>query len=156
MPSAISTSPAWTTALGMRLGRAAFPGAVLALVGDLGVGKTLLTRGIGRGLDLPGAPTSPTFVLMMLHEGGRLPLVHADLYRLADLEEAELVGLPEALAGDGLAVVEWADRLPGLLPADHLRVELRWIPGKPRRRAVRVEATGSRHRPLEALLHAPA
>ena len=156
MVTAVSPSPTWTEAFGERLGRAALPGAVLALVGDLGVGKTLLTRGIGRGLGLPQAPTSPTFVLMMLHDGGRLPLVHADLYRLADLEEAELVGLPEALAGDGLAVVEWADRVPGLLPTDHLRVELRWIPGKPRQRAIAVEATGPRHLPLEALLHAPA
>jgi tRNA threonylcarbamoyladenosine biosynthesis protein TsaE len=154
--TAFSRSPAWTEAFGERLGRAAFPGAVLALVGDLGVGKTLLTRGVGRGLGVPGSPTSPTFVLMMLHEGGRMPLVHADLYRLADLEEAALAGLPEALAGEGLAVVEWADRLPGLLPPDHLRIELRWIPGKPRQRAIAVEAAGPRHRQLEALLHAPA
>jgi len=152
MRSLIARSPAWTLALGERLGRAAFPGTVVALVGDLGVGKTLLTRGLARGLDLAVAPTSPTFVLMMAYEGGRLPLVHADLYRLADLEEAVLVGLPEALGGEGVAVVEWADRLPGLLPADHLRVELRWIVGAPRHRAVRWCATGPRHAPLQAVL----
>jgi tRNA threonylcarbamoyladenosine biosynthesis protein TsaE len=152
----IARSPARTRALGERLGRAAFPGAVFALVGDLGAGKTLLTQGIARGLDLPAVPTSPTFVLMMAYEGGRLPLVHADLYRLNDHEEAVLIGLPEALGGDGVAVIEWADRLPGVLPADHLRVELRWIPGAPRRRAVRLLATGPCHRPLEAVLHGVA
>lgn len=154
MQRALYTSPDQTFALGERLGAAAPAGTVVALVGDLGVGKTLLARGVGLGLGVPSLVTSPTFVLMMNHEGGRLPLVHADLYRLCDEEEAELVGLPEALVSGGVALVEWADMLPGLLPDDHLRVILRWLPGRPDQREVELCATGPRHAGLEALIHA--
>jgi tRNA threonylcarbamoyladenosine biosynthesis protein TsaE len=155
MKSARYTSPDQTRALGVRLGRAAAPGTVIALVGDLGVGKTLLAQGVGRGLEVESLVTSPTFVLMLVHEGGRLPMVHADIYRLCDEEEAELIGLPEALTGDGVALVEWADLLPGVLPEDHLRLTLRWLPGEPEHREVSLEATGPRHAPLEALIHGP-
>ncbi len=155
MTEALYTSPEQTRALGVRIGAAARPGTVVALVGDLGVGKTLLAQGVGEGLGVPGLVTSPTFVLMRLHEGGRLPLVHADIYRLCDEAEAEHIGLPEALAGEGIALVEWADRLPDLLPVDHLRLELEWIPGTPDQRRVRLLATGPRHAPLEALVHGP-
>ncbi len=152
MRTAILTSPEQTFALGERLGAAAAPGTVVALVGDLGVGKTLFAQGVGRGLGVPGLVTSPTFVLMRVHEGGRLPLVHADIYRLCDEDEAEHIGLPEALEADSVALVEWADQLPGLLPADHLRVMLRWLPGRPEHRELRVEATGPLHAPLEVLV----
>ncbi len=150
-----TTTAAQTRAFGERLGRAVFPGAVLALVGDLGAGKTLLAQGVGQGLGVLGPVTSPTFILARLHEGGRLPMLHADLYRLSDEEEAELIGLPDALAGDGVSLVEWADRLQQLLPADHLRVELAWIPGAPERRVLTVAATGPLHSVLEALLEHP-
>jgi tRNA threonylcarbamoyladenosine biosynthesis protein TsaE len=152
MPSIRYASVEQTRALGERLGRAAFPGAVVALVGDLGVGKTALAQGVGEGLGVVGLVTSPTFILARLHEDGRLPLLHADLYRLADEEEAELVGLPEALVGEGIALVEWADKLPGLLPEDHLRIELSWVPGAPGQRDVVLSARGPRHRVLEGLL----
>jgi tRNA threonylcarbamoyladenosine biosynthesis protein TsaE len=155
MQRALYRSPEQTLALGERIGAVAGPGTVVALVGDLGVGKTLLAQGVGRGLGVTSLVTSPTFVLMVVHEGGRLPLVHADIYRLCDEDEAELIGLPEALAGEGVALVEWADLLPGLLPDDHLRVELRWLPGRPQEREVTLRATGPGHAPLEVLLHEP-
>jgi tRNA threonylcarbamoyladenosine biosynthesis protein TsaE len=154
MRRALYTTPEQTLALGERLGATASPGTVVALVGDLGVGKTLLARGVGRGLGVPSLVTSPTFVLMMNHEGGRLPLVHADLYRLCDEEEAELIGLPEALAGAGVALLEWADLLPGVLPDDHLRITLRWLAGRPDHREVELCATGPRHAGLEGLIDA--
>ncbi len=141
-----------TRALGERLGREAFPGTVVALVGDLGVGRTAWAQGVGIGLGVGGLVPSPTFILARLHEGGRLPLLHADLYRLSDEEEAELIGLPEALAGEGVALVEWADTMPGLLPDDHLRIELSWIAGEPNCRDVVLLAAGPRHRVLEGLL----
>jgi len=153
MQTAVYTSPEQTLALGERIGAAATAGTVVALLGDLGVGKTLLAQGVGRGLGVPGLVTSPTFVLMRVHDGGRLVLFHADVYRLCDDEEAELIGLPEALEADGIALVEWADRLPGLLPDDHLRVELCWLPGRIDQREVRLEATGPGHAALEALIH---
>ena len=155
MRSALYTSPDQTSELGVRLGLEATAGTVIALVGDLGVGKTLLAKGVGRGLATPSLVTSPTFVLMMLHEGGRLPLIHADLYRLCDEDEAELVGLPEALSSDAVSLVEWADLMPALLPDDHLRITLRWLSGRPQEREVELWATGPRHAALEALILAP-
>jgi len=151
--SALLRSPEQTHALGRRLGGVAHPGCVIALVGDLGVGKTVLAQGIGQGLGVPGLVTSPSFVLMVEHLGGRLPMIHADLYRLNSEEEAEAIGYDEALRGDGVAVVEWADRLAGLLPRDHLRIELRWLQGGAPGREVWMSGTGPRHAPLVALLH---
>ena len=139
--------------LGARLGRCAQEGTVVALTGGLGVGKTLFARGVGQGLVVSSQVCSPTFVLAMVHEGGRLPLAHLDLYRLCNLDEAEAVGLPELLASPGVVLVEWADQVPELLPVDHLHIELRWIPGHPQQRDLIVQATGPRHRPLEVSLH---
>jgi len=150
---ALYSTPEQTHALGRRLGHAAQPGCCLALRGELGAGKTVLAKGVGAGLGVRGLVTSPTFVLLMLHEDGRLPLHHADLYRLGDAEEAELVGLPEILGTDGVAVVEWADRFPEILPADLLWVEISWVSGAPGQRRIQLRATGPLHRPLEALLH---
>jgi tRNA threonylcarbamoyladenosine biosynthesis protein TsaE len=134
-----------THALGVRLGRAVPPQTVLALIGDLGAGKTALVRGLAEGLAVPSRVQSPTFVLVVPHEGGRLPLWHVDLYRLTSLDEIQELGLGE-LASDGVLAVEWADRAPAELPADHLRIELSGLAG----REVTVTATGPRHQALEA------
>ena len=120
-----------TRRLGAALGGLAQPGAVVLLQGDLGAGKTVFAQGVGRGLDVPSVVNSPTFVLMNEHLGGRLPLRHADLYRLDDpSQSAELIaelGLAQA-AEDGVLLVEWPERAPqtgeGSLPDDHLLVVL--------------------------------
>ena len=135
-----------THALGRALGRAAFPGAVIALVGELGAGKTVLAKGIAAGLGVPGTVQSPSFILVASHPDGRLPLWHADLYRLGDASELFELGLDEVLEADGVCVIEWADRFPELLPADHLRVTLE-EQGEARR--IHLRATGPRHRSLE-------
>jgi tRNA threonylcarbamoyladenosine biosynthesis protein TsaE len=111
-------------ALGQALGRAAAAGDTIALTGDLGAGKTVLVQGLAAGLGFDGPVTSPTFTLIHLLQGGRLPLAHADLYRLDRLEELEAIGLEEHLGGDGVAAVEWADKLPGVMPADTLWLHL--------------------------------
>lgn len=119
-------SPAATAAFGRRLGEAARPGDVITLGGSLGAGKTTLTQAIGRGLGVPPSCyiTSPTFSL--LHEyPGRLPLYHLDLYRLGGEEEVAELGVVDYLYGQGVTVIEWPDRLGGLLPAERLHVELR-------------------------------
>ncbi|MEA2683932.1 MAG: tRNA threonylcarbamoyladenosine biosynthesis protein TsaE [Chloroflexota bacterium] len=100
-----------TEALGRRLGAALRPGDVVLLEGALGAGKTALVRAIARGLGSDDEVVSPTFVLVR-HYRGRLPLVHADLYRLEGAEAVARLGLLE-LADDGVLAVEWADRLPG-------------------------------------------
>ena len=139
-----------TLALGRLLGELAFPGCVIALEGALGAGKTLLARGVGQGLGVEEPVTSPTFLLVVPHEGGRLPMVHADLYRLQGPGDLEEIGLLDAMEEGCVTVVEWADRFPGLLPADRLRVLLDFVPSNPLERDVAVVATGPAHLPLEA------
>jgi len=126
-PIAVEThSPDETLGLGRRIGRAARPGDVLALVGDLGSGKTVLAKGIAEGLGAAAARevTSPTFVLCREYLGGRIPFYHLDAYRLRGAADLDGIGAAEILGGDGLAAVEWADRAPQALPQDHLEVRL--------------------------------
>lgn len=120
----VLTSPRDTESVGKAIGRVLREGDVLALVGDLGAGKTALVHGIVSGLGVPSnSVTSPTFMLMHQYEG-RLPLIHMDLYRLGSSEEAEAIGLAEVFADDGVTAIEWADRFPSLLPSDRLEVRL--------------------------------
>jgi tRNA threonylcarbamoyladenosine biosynthesis protein TsaE len=110
MVTFISHSPLETEALGVDWGRAAQPGLVIALSGDLGAGKTQLVKGIARGLEVPGRIHSPTFSLINIYEGGRLPLYHIDLYRLDTPEQIAAAGLEEYLSTRGLTVIEWAEK----------------------------------------------
>lgn len=107
----ISHSPAETESLGETWGRSAPRGLVIALSGDLGAGKTQLVRGLARGLGFDGRIHSPTFTLVNTYEGGRLPLFHLDLYRLETLEQIHGAGVDEYLQPDGVAVIEWAERM---------------------------------------------
>jgi len=101
-----------TAAVGRDLARTLRPGAVVLLVGDLGAGKTAFVRGLAEGLGIPpGDVSSPTFTLIQEYRGGRLPLLHVDLYRLDDEREIEELGLEE-MGNDGVVAIEWADKLP--------------------------------------------
>jgi len=115
-----------TLALGRRLGAAARPGDVVALVGDLGSGKTHLAKGIAEGLGAARAHdvTSPTFILCHEYLDGRMPFYHLDAYRLRGGADLEAIGADEMLEGDGLAALEWADRAPEVLPQDRLDIRL--------------------------------
>lgn len=111
MGTFISHSPAQTAALGEEWGRAAESGLVLGLSGDLGAGKTQLVKGLARGLGITARIQSPTFALVNVHAGGRLPLFHLDLYRLETREQIVAAGLEEYLKPAGVTVIEWAERL---------------------------------------------
>ena len=111
MATFTSHSSAETESLGERWGREAERGLVIALSGDLGAGKTQLVRGIARGLGYLGRIHSPTFTLVNTYEGGRLPLFHLDLYRLEGMEQVHGAGVDEYLQPDGVAVIEWAERI---------------------------------------------
>ena len=113
----ISRSAGETFALGENLAHTLAPGSVLALSGDLGAGKTHFVKGVAAGLGYRGEVTSPTFTLIHEYFGGRLPLFHADLYRIETAEEALRAGLEDYLAEPGVTAIEWADKFPGLLPA---------------------------------------
>lgn len=121
-----SESPEETQRLGTVLGRLAHPGDLFMLVGGLGAGKTCLTQGIAWGLDIAGYATSPTFVVINQYRG-RLPLYHIDLYRLDSIEEVVDLGLDDYLYGNGVCVVEWADKAMNVLPPEHLLVEINYV-----------------------------
>ena len=111
MATFISRSPAETEGLGEQFGRAAARGLVIALTGDLGAGKTQLVKGLARGLGITARVHSPTFTLVNEYAGGRLRLFHLDLYRLESRRQILSAGLDEFLQPDGVAVVEWAERI---------------------------------------------
>ncbi len=120
-----SSSPEQTEKMGFELGRAATGGLVVTLKGDLGAGKTLMTKGIARGLGVkrPEYVTSPTFTIHKVYEG-RLTLNHIDLYRLEESDELDAIGLDEALAENAVAVVEWPDDFYSQLGADRLDIHI--------------------------------
>lgn len=110
MATSISHSPADTLALGELWGRTIQSGRVIALCGDLGAGKTQLVKGLARGLGIEERVHSPTFALVNIYSGGRLPLFHLDLYRLDSREQIIGAGLEEYLRPAGVTVIEWAER----------------------------------------------
>lgn len=115
-----TASPQATTALGRLLASALRPGDVIVLSGDLGAGKTCFTGGVAAGLGDQRPVTSPTFTIMAVHDGGRIPLYHYDLYRLDDAEQLEDVGIYDMLEGDGACLVEWGERFAGEIGDDRL------------------------------------
>ena len=136
----MSHSSLHTERIGERLARLAEPGAVLALWGELGTGKTVLAKGIAAGLGLDAADvSSPTFVILHEHHGGRLALFHLDLYRLEG-QDLGTTGWEECLDAGGMTVIEWPDRARDALPHDRLDVELAHIADTKRRVVLR--ATG--------------
>jgi tRNA threonylcarbamoyladenosine biosynthesis protein TsaE len=137
-----SPSPEHLLELGARLAQALRPGDVVALEGPLGVGKTLLVQGVARGLGVdPATPvTSPTFTLVGEYPG-RIPLRHADFYRVESLERLEDAGFEDLLDERGVLVVEWAERFASVLPADRLWIRLEFRSESRRRLHVRGEGT---------------
>ena len=136
-----------TVAWGRRLGSLLFPGAVVALVGPLGAGKTTLVRAIAEGLGIadPRWVTSPTFVLLQ-HYPARLMIHHCDAYRLSSPQELWDIGIDEYLYGDGVCLIEWADKVRYILPPEHLWLEL--APLSTGGRTAQMVAYGSRYAAL--------
>lgn len=145
----ITRSPEQTREFGTRLGKIAQPGDVFLLVGKLGAGKTCLTQGIAWGLGIEEYAASPSFVLVgELY--GRLPLYHVDFYRLENLEEIAELGLDEYFYGSGVSVVEWAEKALGLLPPEHLLIEMSYVADTERR--LKLKPSGQRYREMVAQL----
>jgi tRNA threonylcarbamoyladenosine biosynthesis protein TsaE len=144
-----SRSPEETQALGARLGKLARPGDCFLLVGKLGAGKTCLTQGIARGLGIREYAASPSFVVVR-ELYGKLPLYHMDFYRLDNLEEIADLGLDDYLYGQGVSVVEWAEKGLSLLPPEHLLIEMSYLSDTGRR--LKLKASGKRYNELLAEL----
>lgn len=115
-----------TRAFGSKLAEKAKPGMVIALIGDLGTGKTTLTKAIAVALGIQGHITSPTFNIVKEYKTGRLPLYHFDVYRITDPDEMYELGYEEYFYGDGVCVIEWADLIEELLPEHTIRIEIQY------------------------------
>jgi len=141
-----------TRSLGERLGRLLSAGDVVALVGDLGAGKTQFVRGLCRGTGVPDAEvSSPTFAIVATYRG-RLPVHHADLYRIGDDDELYATGFHDLVGGPGATVVEWADRVPGALPRERLEIALAHDARSPAVRHLAIAGVGGRHAALARAL----
>jgi tRNA threonylcarbamoyladenosine biosynthesis protein TsaE len=132
LETVVSSSPAETQAAGERLGARLEAGAVVACVGELGAGKTCFLQGLARGLGVRSAVTSPTFVLVNEY-AGRLRVHHLDAYRTGTLSELLDIGIEEFMYGDGVTVIEWADKLLPLLPPSTITVTITGLGDEPRR-----------------------
>lgn len=111
-------SPEETFAFGEELGKNARPGQAYTLIGDLGVGKTVLTQGIAKGLGIDEAICSPTFTIVQEYHTGRMPFYHFDVYRIGCVEEMDEIGFDDYVYGEGLTMIEWANLIEEILP-DH-------------------------------------
>ena len=115
-------SPEETFRVGMRLGQKAAAGQVFTLTGDLGVGKTVFTQGLARGLGIVEPVSSPTFTIVQVYDEGRLPFYHFDVYRIGDVEEMDEVGFDDFIMGDGVSLIEWAVLIEEILPEKRTEV----------------------------------
>jgi tRNA threonylcarbamoyladenosine biosynthesis protein TsaE len=133
----VTNSAEETRALGEQLAERLSAGDVVTLEGELGAGKSELARGIARGLGVTETVTSPSFTILNVYESGRVPLYHFDWYRLESEEELYELGMDEYLGGDGIAVVEWAERCPDTVPENAIRITLEAVGPESRRIFVR-------------------
>ena len=113
-----------TYELGEKIGQMAKAGMVISLTGDLGVGKTVFTQGLAKGLGIEEPVNSPTFTIVQVYEEGRLPLYHFDVYRIGDIEEMDEIGYEDYFYGEGVCLIEWADLIREILPEQMCRVTI--------------------------------
>ena len=119
-----TNSPEETFALGRQIGQQAMAGEVYTLIGDLGVGKTVLTQGVAAGLGIEEPVNSPTFTIMQIYEEGRLPFYHFDVYRIGDAEEMDEIGYEDYFYGDGVCLIEWANLIEEILPPAYKQITI--------------------------------
>lgn len=119
-----TNTPNETFELGKKIGQAALPGQIYTLTGDLGVGKTIFTQGVAAGLGITEPVNSPTFTIIQIYEGGRLPFYHFDVYRIGDIEEMEEIGYDDYFFGEGICLIEWANLIEEILPSGLIRVTI--------------------------------
>lgn len=112
-----------TLDLGYQIGKLVNPGDIICLTGDLGTGKTHLTKGIAKGMQIDDYITSPTFTIVNEYEG-RLKLYHFDVYRVNDPDEIAAIGFDEYIFGDGVSVIEWSNYIEDLIPEEHLSINI--------------------------------
>ena len=119
-----TNTPKETFEFGKKLGEAAKAGTVYTLIGDLGVGKTVFTQGLAKGLEIDEPISSPTFTIVQVYEEGRLPLYHFDVYRIGDVEEMEEIGYEDYFYGNGVSLIEWANLIEEILPEQYTEIKI--------------------------------
>ena len=119
-----SFGPKETFEIGKALGENAKPGQVYTLIGDLGVGKTVFTQGVGAGLGIREPINSPTFTILQVYEEGRIPFYHFDVYRIGDVEEMEEIGYQDCFYGEGICLIEWANLIEEILPENYMEITI--------------------------------
>ena len=113
-----------TYELGVEIGKKAISGQVYTMVGDLGVGKTVFTQGMARGLEIEEAISSPTFTIVQVYEEGRLPFYHFDVYRIGDVSEMDEIGFDDYVYGEGVSLIEWANLIEEILPEERISITI--------------------------------
>ena len=113
-----------TFELGIKIGKEASPGDIYTLIGDLGVGKTALTKGVAQGLEILEPISSPTFTIVQVYDEGRLPFYHFDVYRIGDVEEMDEIGYEDYFYGEGVTFIEWANLIEEILPSKYRRITI--------------------------------
>ena len=108
--------------LGVEIGKKAVKGQVFTLVGDLGVGKTVFTQGLAKGLDIMESISSPTFTIVQVYDEGRLPFYHFDVYRIGDISEMDEIGYEDYVYGEGVSLIEWANLIEEILPENRTSI----------------------------------
>ncbi|MBR4139152.1 MAG: tRNA (adenosine(37)-N6)-threonylcarbamoyltransferase complex ATPase subunit type 1 TsaE [Lachnospiraceae bacterium] len=119
-----TNTPKETFDFGKSIGESAKAGTVFTLIGDLGVGKTVFTQGLAKGLDILEPISSPTFTIVQVYEEGRLPLYHFDVYRIGDVEEMEEIGYEDYFYGEGVSLIEWANLIEEILPEKYTEIKI--------------------------------
>lgn len=119
-----SFCPEDTFVLGQKIGELVKPGTVISLVGDLGVGKTVFTQGLAKGLGITEPVNSPTFTIVQVYDGGRLPFYHFDVYRIGDIEEMDEIGYEDYFYGSGVTMIEWANLIEEILPEHYTEIKI--------------------------------
>ena len=119
-----SKSEKETYNLGYEMGNKATAGQVFTLIGDLGVGKTIFTKGLAAGLGVEESVSSPTFTIVQIYEEGRLPFYHFDVYRIGDVEEMDEIGYEDYIYGDGVSLIEWANLIEEILPEHYTEIKI--------------------------------
>lgn len=113
-----------TYQLGIEIGQKAIKGQVYTLVGDLGVGKTVFTQGLAKGLAIEEPISSPTFTIVQVYDEGRLPFYHFDVYRIGDISEMDEIGFDDYVYGEGVSLIEWANLIEEILPEEHISITI--------------------------------
>lgn len=113
-----------TFSFGEKIGRECVPGQVYTLIGDLGVGKTVFTQGVAKGLGITEPVNSPTFTIVQVYDEGRMPFYHYDVYRIGDVEEMEEIGYEDNFYGEGLCLIEWANLIEEILPEHYSQITI--------------------------------